>query len=199
MDKLKYLFEGLRPEVIATLQADEVALYSVSPSWMSRKVIPYLRELGVKTLTDACACVGGDTIAFAPWVDRVTAVEEDGVRAGMLAHNVAAAGLVNVSVRHCDYLECALDLVQDAVYFDPPWGGPGYKASAQIPLSLGGKPLVEVIAAVWGRTKFVLVKAPVNFKMEEFHADAARLMPDCQSCVQDLGRALLIVMRHAPV
>ena len=87
------------------------------------------------SVLDAFACVGGNTISFAQHFRHVVAVELDVDRHAMLAHNVAVAigaDVARARVRticgdaHGALVECACD----AVFLDPPWGGPGYTADA---------------------------------------------------------------------
>jgi hypothetical protein len=49
------------------IHVDEVALYSVSPSWMADRISKLVLELAGPdaVITDGTACVGGNVISFA--------------------------------------------------------------------------------------------------------------------------------------
>lgn len=81
----------------------------------------------------------------------------------------------NFSV-HCNCIEFihGFKKKMDFVYFDPPWGGPGYWKQKNIMLFLTFKgqkyPLYTVVNNVFkeGFTKTVVVKIPTNFNIQVF-------------------------------
>ena len=92
--KVHFLFARLPPDVIARLQVDAVAGYSVTDARTAQQTtelllrLPGIPRRGAK-IVDGTACVGGNTISFA--VDGfgdVVAVELDGCRCDMLQHNI---------------------------------------------------------------------------------------------------------------
>ena len=186
--KYYFLFETygvgdphLTPEEIAKLQADEEALYSITPAQdantMSRLCanLPGLKNLGRKpVITDGCACVGGNVMSFAlsGLYAQVNAVEFDESRVQMLEHNVSVIGdrapcLVNILTG--SYIDLMHTLSQDIVFLDPPWGGPGYKDEQTVSLSLGGKHLADIVHDLHSdrKTRYVVWKAPRNFAIDE--------------------------------
>ncbi len=192
-EKLLFLFETyavgdphLTRSEIAQLQADEQALYSITPAQdantMSRLCanLPGMRDLGRKpVITDGCACVGGNVMSFAlsGAYAQVNAVEFDESRAQMLEHNVSvirgrAPCLVNVVTG--SYIALMYTLSQDIVFLDPPWGGPDYKDLDTVSLSLGDKHLADIVHDLHvhdlhsdGKTRYVVWKAPSNFAIDE--------------------------------
>ena len=58
-----------------------------------------------------------------------------------------------------------MELKQDCVFFDPPWGGPGYKNNKSLDLFLGERNVVDVIIELFenNKVKYVVLKAPTNF------------------------------------
>ena len=57
-------------------------------------------------------------------------------------------------------------LVADAVFFDPPWGGPSYGDSALIDMSLGASDVCDLTASLLARplrARVIALKAPLNF------------------------------------
>ena len=87
---------------------------------------------------DATACVGGNTMSLAKAFDRVVAFEIDPSREKQLAfnlHDVGGWDKERVSTVCADFLESELlksgrgggtVTYADAVWCDPPWGGPRY-------------------------------------------------------------------------
>jgi hypothetical protein len=193
--KRDYLFSSVPPEVRWRLQVDEVALYSITEARLAERQSRLMLDLcggpGI-TVTDATACVGGNTLSFARHFAHVNAVELSAQRARMLAHNAAVCGVgAKVSVHHADYLQAMGALRQDVVFFDPPWGGPEYKSAASLDMFLGRTDVADVIAALTcpapataagagsgaagggaGRplARWVVLKAPTNYNVAGLRA-----------------------------
>lgn len=56
----------------------------------------------------------------------------------------------------------------DAIYFGPPWGGPGYKKEVLLDLDLSGVDVSEVVNELRHRVKVIVVKVPYNFNFRGF-------------------------------
>ena len=139
--------------------------------------------------------MGGDTIRLAQTFRHVNAVECDAARVDMLRSNVATLGVEeNVSVYHADYLDICDTLEQDLVYVDAPWGGPDYKLLDSVQLHLSNVPLGDVCRRVWPRTKYLVLKVPVNFDKKSFFVDFD--VSDAQYFIVLLQKANLLVFRH---
>jgi hypothetical protein len=200
--KRDYLFADVTPDIRACLKLDSVALFSVTPSWMTKIIATVLlKKFGAQSrITDGTACVGGDTMAFARVFAHVTAVEANAERAAMCAANVAAIGLSHkVTVLHANYVDVTTDLSQDVVFLDAPWGGPDYWRAEKLDLFLehGGTPtpLVEICAKVWPHTRGIALKLPINFNADEFLPTFGTLI-GCECHVQwtNMRKALLLVL-----
>jgi hypothetical protein len=77
----------------------------------------------------------------------------------MTVHCADFAGVVSATTGRAG-------LVADAVFFDPPWGGPSYGDSALIDMSLGASDICDLSAALLAhplRARIVALKAPLNF------------------------------------
>jgi len=129
-----------------------------------------------RSVLDATACCGGNTLSFMARFARVTAVEFDPERLAYLRHNVAllqrapallaaeppaGGGASAAAAAVAAWAACSVRLAggsvveawptlgpwHDAAFFDPPWGGPNYKAEMAAggappdDLPLGGAPL----------------------------------------------------------
>jgi site-specific DNA-adenine methylase len=60
-------------------------------------------------------------------------------------------------------------LKQDIVFFDPPWGGRGYKKIKHLNLKLSDTDLAEIVNKLVGRAQMVALKVPVNFNIQDFY------------------------------
>jgi hypothetical protein len=105
---------------------------------------------------------------------EITAVEEDPETASSLAHNMANLALIlgaeSVKPIRVVVGSCLRFLLParpprhkyDAVYFDPPWGGPKYYCASHLELKLGGRPLGAVVGDILalGVAPLVVIKVP---------------------------------------
>lgn len=82
----------------------------------------------------------------------------------------------NVECRYGDaLLECQKQY-QDAIFIDPPWGGPEYKTLDKVQLYLSGLPLYEVCKQIYNFTDYIIIKVPVNFDEVQFVNDTQTFM-----------------------
>ena len=91
------------------------------------------------SILDACANVGGNTIPFASTFQHVIAVEYNKDEYKRLVNNIEAYHLESVvKTIQGSCLPVIHDIKHvDAMFFDPPWGGPSYKDLPQDMLVLG--------------------------------------------------------------
>lgn len=115
------------------------------------------------TITDATACVGGDTLQFSKQFQSVNAVEINPIHCQMLQNNINVYNRKNVKVHCDDYTKIYHRLRQDVVFMDPPWGGPSYKNKKLIKLQLSRVPVYKVIQKISNRAKLIVLKTPTNF------------------------------------
>ena len=147
------------------VQTDLEGLYSTGPEEISKKIA---RKTGVKTVVDGFCGVGGSTIGFAHYADKVYAVDNNHERLEMAKHNVGIYGFSEkVEFIEGDFLVKAPKLKAEAVFIDPPWGGPDYIALETFTLghfSPHGKDLLRV-----GFNNFdkVVLRVPRNFNLKE--------------------------------
>lgn len=103
---------------------DRQALFSVKPEKAALKIAD--ATPGERVLDPFCGA-GGSAIAFARRGKRVVASDRDILRCAMTVHNAALYEVgARIKVIHAE-ADDQIDRVEaDAVYFDPPWGGPDY-------------------------------------------------------------------------
>ncbi|CAI5728076.1 unnamed protein product [Hyaloperonospora brassicae] len=197
-DKRDFFFRNLDYEVRNQLLVDEVAEFSVTDFDMATKISQAVLDLFLAPLkddvtpesgdddqdastltaaerkkyplvvTDGTACVGGNVLSFCDFFTHVNAVENDFTRVEMLRHNLQVLNKTNATCMHANYLDVMLELQQDVVFLDPPWGGPEYKDLDEVDLFLGGFPLHEICTQLQAHTKCVVLKVPSNFNDAKF-------------------------------
>eukprot|EP00644_Phytophthora_capsici_P014463 jgi/Phyca11/503407/fgenesh2_kg.PHYCAscaffold_3_\ len=126
------------------------------------------REKFPLVVTDGTACVGGNVLSFCDFFSHVNAIENDPTRVQMLRHNVQVLQKTNARCIHANYLDVMLELQQDVVFLDPPWGGPEYKDLEKVDLFLGGLPLHEICTRLQNSAKCIVLKVPSNFDDAKF-------------------------------
>jgi predicted RNA methylase len=111
----------------------DVSLYSTTPTEQSLYTVSLLsafyteKDLKNKIITEANACIGGNTWTFADACKSVNSVEISDLHSDILKHNMSALGRKNITVYNNNYMEVYKDLEQDILFLDPPWGGVDYK------------------------------------------------------------------------
>jgi predicted RNA methylase len=169
IEKRDFLFRFVPAAQRHQLRLDNEALYSTTDQLTADKITKDLLRYIPKSakVADATACVGGNTYSFAQHFRTVHAYELDPVRAAYLAHNIRVLSIQNVTVIGGDVLR-RMNQPYDLVFIDPPWGGPEYKQSASIQLTLSGKPLEDVCFQLSNYASHIALKTPTNFAEAEF-------------------------------
>ena len=171
--KIQYLFSQENSIFHDALQYDDVSLYSSTDQLTARATTRVLQTLPgvteVSTITDATACIGGNTLEFARAFAHVHAVELDPTRASMLRHNLTLLHMEKgVTIYEADYCDLHPTLRQDVVFLDPPWGGKRYKHQECVRLYLSDRDVGDLCGAILLHTPYVVVKVPCNFDVRHF-------------------------------
>lgn len=138
-----------------------------------RKLIPNCNE---KSILDATAHVGGNTLNFAKYFKNVLACEIQPEYAKMLKHNISLYHRKNVEVIQDDCIEIMIHkfISVDVVFIDPPWGGKEYKNKPIVSFSLQNQKLSDVVKHLINENKSVILKLPLNYDTTEFIDICAR-------------------------
>lgn len=133
-----------------------------------RNVFPTIKQL---TITDATACIGGDTLNFATQFAHVHSIEikDDNFRA--LSNNVETYGFQNVTLHHADST-VLFNWNTHVLYIDPPWGGKDYRKHEKLDLYLSEKRLdtwLEEILLRRNRPNHIVIKLPVNYNFNRLN------------------------------
>lgn len=172
-NKKEFLFRFVDATVREKLQLDHEALYSTTDQLTADKITKDLLRVVPKTsiMTDATACIGGNTYSFAQSFKQVIAIEKDARRAHMLRTNMTLLGAKNVATMCGDAIEIIPQSHHDIIFIDPPWGGPEYKQHAKVALTLSGTPLTDICNNFANYTKYIALKVPVNFDESLFYEE----------------------------
>ena len=111
------------------------------------------------TITDATACIGGNSVYFLKDFKKVIMVEPNIENFTILRLNTCYRG----DHFNCSYNNIKYILRQDVVYLDPPWGGSEYKSRKKIDLYLNNINVLEIINEIYNYTRLVALKVPNNF------------------------------------
>ena len=157
------------------LQVSDEAYYSITRPVHAKRIEHilqhHLNDIGKRadecTLTDATACVGGDSIHFSRWFKHVHAVEINPEHCRMLQNNVDVYRRSNVTVHCKDCVKVLPQLKQDVLFLDPPWGGPTYKSKKKVWLTLSGIPLHRLVQQLVTHTALMMLKVPVNYDVSK--------------------------------
>lgn len=125
------------------IQIDEEGWYSVTPEIIADHIAKEAHAIAITNKTgneakdgktiilDAFCGVGGNTIQFSKYFDKVIAVDLDIGRLEMARHNATIYGVADrIEFVHGDVFkilpEMQLTERIDLVFMSPPWGGPNY-------------------------------------------------------------------------
>lgn len=198
LGKLKSIFgKNIKMFNLKKVKLDKEATYSVTHHKYSEQIVNYiLKHMDKKkediTITDACACVGSDTINFGKHFKKVNAIELDKTRYDFLNHNIKLSGLKNINTIKGDSLKHLNKLKQDVIFIDAPWGGPDYKYKKELNLYLSGKPLTEIANDHMNDTKLMVLKVPNNFTFRELKKKSKYKI----GRKYDLGKFQLVILKN---
>jgi len=154
------------------IKIDIVGKYSITMPDKSKVISNLiLKHIGSNdiTVTDAMACIGGDTLSFAKEFKKINAVELDPIRFEYLKHNMDLFECKNIDFYNDDYLNIMKKLNQDVIYIDPPWGGPDYKNKKSLRLSIGETKLETLCDQIIEQKlcKLLVLKLPYNYDLTD--------------------------------
>lgn len=127
----------------------------------------YSKSIKDLTITDATAGIGGDSINFGTYFNKVNSVEMSKENCDALKNNIKQYKLSNVKVTCDDYNNVVNKLSQDVVFIDAPWGL-DYKQKDKMKLYLGKLELVYFVNTLIRDTDLVVLKVPNNYDFQHF-------------------------------
>jgi 16S rRNA G966 N2-methylase RsmD len=123
------------------------------------------------TISEMTAGVGGNVLSFANYFKYVNAIEIDKTRYNYLNKNIKLYGFTNVNCYNADSLELLVTndiILQDIIFFDPPWGGKNYKIHTKLRLQFGKYTIENVCKVLLEKShnKMVILKLPNNYDID---------------------------------
>jgi hypothetical protein len=149
--------------------------YSITRRRDALRVIDIVKSIfhkpGNIVITDATACIGGDTLNFALNFENVHSIEINVKNFEALKNNVSVYDLKNVVLHYGDSTKI-FDWNTDILYVDPPWGGKDYRKTLNLDLFLSHTRLdiwLEEILTRENRPKCIVLKLPANYNFSRLH------------------------------
>jgi predicted RNA methylase len=115
------------------------------------------------TITDATACIGGNSLLFLRDFKHVNIVEKDFNVYKILIKNLNSFN--NKNTYNCSYNIIKFTLKQDVIFIDPPWGGTCYKNKKKIKLYIDDINIIDIINDLYHFAEIVCLKIPSNFDL----------------------------------
>ena len=142
------------------------------------------------SITDATACIGGNSISFCKYFSHVNMIEINKKRVKMLRHNVSACYKhktfgkdmkATYKISNGDYLNVLhenKDIQKDIIFFDPPWGGLDYKKHNKLMPEINNDTITDIVHKMCEdiHFKFVVLKLPVNFDLDSFSINKNQIL-----------------------
>jgi hypothetical protein len=144
-------------------------LYSITRRRDGEKMIGFIQnkvaDISKLSVTDATACVGGDTLLFSLYFKKIDSIEWKRDNIIVLRNNVDVFAATNVTIHEGDSTKI-FNWKTDVLYVDPPWGGPEYYKIPQLDLFIGTYRVdvwIEEILKRENRPKHIILKLPNNY------------------------------------
>jgi predicted RNA methylase len=150
------------------------------------------------SITDATACIGGDTLNFASNFGHVHSIEINSENFEALSNNVSVYEFNNVTLHNADSV-LLFNWNTNVLYIDPPWGGKDYKKHTNLDLFMSEKRLdcwLEEILSRKNRPWYIVLKLPSNYNFGRlnFLLNIDHIKP-----YQIRSYVLVIITVHRPV
>ena len=148
-------------------------IYARDSHIMSKTIKLFFPKDAKLTITDATANMGGTSMIFSDYFDKVNAVEILPFHCKVLANNLKNYNPEKFDKKikiHCfDYLDIADKLEQDIVFFDPPWGGRDYINTGKcMDLYLDEISIQDIVKQLLLKgIKLVVVRVPKNYNFSK--------------------------------
>jgi len=167
----KKIFPIKKDTRVNNYQLSNIGSYSILYPNDAVKVSEIIKSFlpNKSTITDANANMGGATLTFSDYFDHVNSVEIIPFHCKILENNIKNYDAKNVTVYCNDYLDVGNKLEQDAIFFDPPWGGPDYKKKIIMNLYLDGISISKIIKSLIDKkkVKIVALRVPINYDFKQ--------------------------------
>ena len=159
------------------LQMTYVGTYSIAKPEMGDALIQFIKhqisfygDIPNPISTETNGGVGGFTLSLLQNFKTVNVVEINTTHANIIKNNMNVYGFKKVNVLNKDYLDICLNLKQDIIISDPPWGGKSFIHQKSIRLGFSNIDIVFIINELYKQNKFKLFifLAPFNYDFNYF-------------------------------
>jgi predicted RNA methylase len=144
------------------------------------------QRLSYRTLLDTTANTGGNAIVMSNFC-RVIANEIDKNKVAMLENNAKILFAKDLTVINQDINQVKLNHTIDIAFFDPPWGGVGYKDQEIKDLYYGKTPLCRLVEKFLD-LECLVFKLPMNYPLKPLSAVLKDFTPAKCVFVRTLGQ-----------
>jgi precorrin-6B methylase 2 len=165
---------------IKNLKYDSEGLWSIShpdtADDLSKK-IKLFEKSGIKidTILDLTAGLGGNTLSFCKFFKKVISIEYDEIRFEYLKNNISNYNFSNIQIYKGNSIELLNNFEEkiDAIFVDPPWGGPNYKDDDNLEIKLSDLSLDKLCnllvnySYLDNKVKIIVLKLPYNYDYSE--------------------------------
>lgn len=168
----KKIFPTKQNTKVSDYKLSNIGSYSIFYPRDADKVAKIIKSFlpGKAVITDATANMGGATLAFSNYFDHVNSVEIIPFHCEILENNIKVYNSSDKVTIHCvDYLDIGNKLEQDAIFFDPPWGGPDYKKKQLMDMYLDNISICEIIKSLIDKKKIKIlaIRVPFNYDFKK--------------------------------
>lgn len=153
--------------------------YALKITEIIMKHIPKLNKNNNEIMiTDATAGVGGDTLTFAKYFNKVFSIEINKTRCEYLEHNAKLYNFTNITIFNDDCINILNTIPNhDIIYVDPPWEptGASYKHHQNLILPFCDMKLENFCNKLFDSSfmkcvpSMVVLKLPKNYDMQHFY------------------------------
>ena len=169
----------------------------VNIKWNNKSLDKKMKKL---VITEMTAGVGGNVLNFAKYFKYVNAIELNPVRCCFLNKNIELYGYENVNCYNNDSLHLLIekdDLVQDIIFFDPPWGGKDYKLFTNLRLKFGDYSIENACKILFQRerNKMIILKLPNNYDFDYLNQE----LKESRVYKFILDRMTIVIIKNYPI
>jgi 16S rRNA G966 N2-methylase RsmD len=172
---IKKLFPNINENLYCKIMIDTVGIYSITKPYEADKISKIIKSIYQKyinntktiTITDATAGVGGNTLSFCKFFDKVNSIEINPHRHIILLNNLKLYENKNYNSYNMNYLNMYKTITQDIIFIDPPWGGKNYKYKKNININLSNNSINDLILLLKDSCKLIVFKLPLNCNLDD--------------------------------
>lgn len=129
------------------------------------------KKMKYLVITEMTAGVGGNVLNFAKYFKYVNAIEINSVRYNYLNNNIKLYEHDNINSYNDNSINLLIekdDIVQDIIFFDPPWGGKNYKLFSKLRLKFEHFSIETLCCMLFqrDRNKMIIIKLPKNYDFD---------------------------------